>query len=410
MILGRSRRSLAIAGGLAVLTIVLLSCQLILDVDEPAGRAPEAAPVVEAGPPAIPDPCAHQYPPPLPNDDDDRTGSIGPMWFAAERVILPFFLDAGVQPGIDLDQSCTCQADLFDGAAPCTTPTQEKVVCDFDGGVDDSLGRMSALYAGITDIDVSAPINKEIADGSRTLLLYVDGYNGRANDRDVTLSLVAAGGLFSNRGCNDEVRDAAITGFPDPDAGHGAQYAPVWDGCDRWSPSRNLTKGQRPQRKPAITTSAYVSNYVIVSEIREVNLSLLGESVTAGYGYFIARMIPEDQQVPHKKFRVEGFIAGRMLFDQMVRVIGRTQVNKEDDSGARTALCETVIWQAIRNQLCAAADTMDTPVKDHQGAVCNAATATIGFMGRHAEVDDFEFENPTNQEICTNPGVVCQAR
>jgi hypothetical protein len=405
------RRSLSIALGLSLTGTVLLACQLILDAQEPVGRTLEAAAPPDTGPPPTPDPCTHQYPPPIPNDDDDNTGSIGPMWFAAERVILPFFPDAGVQPGVDLDKSCTCHADLFDGAAPCTTPTQEKVICDFEGGVDDSLGRMSALYANITNVDVALPINREIADGSRTLLLYVDGYNGRANDRDVTLSFVPSGGLYSNLGCNNEERDAAITGFPEPDSGlDRLQYAPIWDGCDRWSPSRNLTRGLRPQRKPSVTTGAYVSNYVIVSEIREVNLSILGEAATAGYGYFIARMIPQDQEMPHKKFRVEGFIAGRMLFDQVVRIVGRTQVNREDDSGTRTALCETPVWQAIKGQLCAAADTMDMPVKDHQGAVCNAATATVGFIGRHAQVDDFEFENPTTQEKCTNPGVFCQVQ
>jgi len=219
---------------------------------------------------------------------------------------------------------------------------------------------------------------------------------------------VTSSGLYTNRGCDNIRRDAGA-GFPFDAGEDRLQYNPIFDGCDRWATPPGSVVGAYPNRRPVVTGSAYVANYVIVGELREVNLSILGESATAGYGYFIGVLLPQDgQQVPHKLFRLEGYIAGRMLFDQVVNIIARTQVSPEDSGLPQRALCETDLWPVIKQQLCSAADTMDIPAKDHQGLVCNAATATIGFVASKAEVDDLEFKKPMGTLQCSDSTVVCK--
>jgi hypothetical protein len=168
----------------------------------------------------------------------------------------------GVKPGLDLDDSCTCQRDLRDGAAPCETPSATRMACDFDGGVDDSFGALSLQYSPFltSDFDLAGTENRAIASGLRTFLIYVNGYNGKADDPLVGVSIIMSGGLYDSGRCGDPATTV-------PDSGRETlMHAPRWDGCDRWSASHGMVQGNYPNRK-TVVVPGYVANHTLVAHL-----------------------------------------------------------------------------------------------------------------------------------------------
>lgn len=383
----------------------VLSCQVILGLDEPAGVArPDAELEAEV---TIVDPCQHALPPPEPAvDDDPSAGSQQYAWFATEQVMMPLKPDAGIQPGLDLDNSCTCQSDLFDGAAPCRSPKlDDEAFCDYNGGVDDSFGKTLVNAQVGTAIDISDPINRSIQTGARGLLIYLAKYNGKANDQDVGVAFVASGGLYSNLGCDGGARDAALQDSAPELAPGGKQYAPVWDGCDRWSPhDGRVSPGDHTRRAPLSVVDAYVSNYVLVTRrINEVALDIYGVPMRLTNGYFVARLTPGDGE----RFRMEGVVAGRMPFDDLLNAAGRANTTTKNE---KTPLCESGYWPVLKPVFCQARDTMTSRAGDFKGEVCDAVSATIGLVARRAEVSDSkdDFTNAAESMACSDSGPLCE--
>lgn len=389
--------ALCVAGA----ALAVLSCQILLGVDEPAGvLRPDADVAAEAA--SIVDPCAHALPPSPPVKDDDPSKQET-FWFAVEELVLPLRPDAGVQPGLDLDRSCTCQHDLFDGAPPCVTPAANAVSCDFEGGVDDSLGRLLQTYAAlIPGFNVSKAVNRQISTGERGLLIYVGAYNGKANDQEVQVAFVRSGGLYSDLGCNDQPRPTQS--FPSSPGAPGTQRAPVWDGCDRWSPHPGLLLDKRPSRVPVTLKLGYVSNFSLVVEVDQIGLELLGASARAGNAYVVARIVPEETGDPNRRFRLDGFISGRVAFTELEKVVGRSEVR---ESGELRPLCQSALWPEIGSMLCTARDSMDSRTRDHEGESCNAVTGSFGFTAQQASVSDDDFSNPISLSQCDNVAIEC---
>jgi hypothetical protein len=376
--------------------LATLSCQLILGVDEPVGIVRERT--VEAG---TSDPCSHLGPPAPPEVDDDPRGtSQKNYWIGMERVIVPMRAnDAGVQPGADLDQSCTCGADLHEGGAPCRTPAEKTTRCDFEGGVDDALGALAQEYAtALPTVDLSERVNRDIRNGDRTLLLYLASYNGKANDKDVGIAFVGGAGIYSPEGCPGRPHDAGpgrvFSDLPGP------QYSPVWDGCDRWTPVPGQVAGSYPDRIAQNVVAAYVTDYTLVIHVKEVAIDLFGGSVRAGNAVAVAKLNPEGEGVA-----ADGFIAGRMEFTELVRALGRS-VAANTDGGE--PLCKSAAWPIVGPAFCSARDTMRSPALDHTGEVCDAMTGTIGFHARPIQVADGQFQNPTRGVDCPDGGAVIQ--
>jgi hypothetical protein len=382
-----------------------LACQVLLGIEEPVGvERPDVE--VEAEPKPPEDPCVHARPPAKPAVDDDPTGPQRDFWFSVQEIIFPLKGDAGVQPGFDLDDSCTCQANLHDGAPTCTTPSAVPVICDFDGGIDDSLAAMAIQYStSLPDFDLSGGIRRQIHTGQRTLLVYVGGYNGKANDSDVTVSLVGSGGLYSNLGCDGVPRDAGPpVGLPD--GAPGPRYAPLWDGCDRWSPNTGLVIGEYPARVPVALQEAWVTNHVLVMPIKEVAVELFGESAKVGNGYLVAQLVPEEGD-PNKTWRLEGLFAVRVRLIDLVKLIGRTHIS-QGGAGDQAPLCEAAFWPQLLPTFCAAADVMESPSSDHQGATCNASSTTIGFIATQVQVSNAPFDNRSYDSTCDDTLLTCQ--
>jgi hypothetical protein len=369
---------------------VVVSCQLLLDLHrlEPD---PDAVLIDAASPP---DPCAHAYPPPEPAVDDDPT-TAEDYWFATERINLPLKEVNGFKPGLDLDDSCTCQPDLHDGAAPCETPGTDRISCDFDGGVDDAFGAAATQYtAFLRDYDVAGSINQKITTGDRTFLFFLSGYNGKANDREVGVALVTAGGLYDGATCDDP--EAPLPAAPRETLLH----PPRWDGCDRWSPLPGRLFGAFPKRKTQ-TFAAYVSNFTIVAHAQSFGFESLGEGVTVTHGAAVATITPADGG---KDMEVSGFIAGRFAFSDAASLVGRTEVSAD---GGRTPLCATGLWPIASASLCASRDTMQQSSQEFRGATCDAVTTAIGFVARRAQVSNDEYQPPPHTVDC-DAAIECQ--
>src|SRR6201999_3288911 len=87
--------------------------------------------------------------------------------------------------GLDLDGVCTCDSDkgtAFDGGPSCTAPANGKETCDLDGGIDNAgLALFSSVFAQVgsaTNQNYQDDLNGDIASGKRTIMLYVENWNG----------------------------------------------------------------------------------------------------------------------------------------------------------------------------------------------------------------------------------------
>jgi hypothetical protein len=386
-----------------------LSCQVILGLEEPVGVVrPEPADAREAAVTVV-DPCAHAEPPLEPEMESDAGDGQDDFWFAVQQLTLPLKPDdAGVQPGLDLDQSCTCQEDLFDGAPSCTTPGK-RPFCDFNNGVDDAFAKLAQDIPAASKFDINATVNKHLSEGTDGLLIYLSDYNGQENDPDVGVAFVPSGGLYSDLGCDGEPRNAGPP-LESPHNAPGDRYQPVWDGCDRWSPHVGLVLGSNTTgRYPLTVNRAYVSHFTLVmKKVKEVALELYGAPMKVTEGSVVARIVPDNANV-HRRFRIEGFIAGRLPFDDLSVALARTDVALPD--GGREQFCNrTATWTIFASLLCGARDSMVSQTSDHTGQVCDAVTATVGFVALQSSISrqSEDFTNTlTAKPPCPNERIDC---
>jgi hypothetical protein len=378
--MSRARR-VAVLGVLAG-GVLALSCQLLVDVSYPQPDAADAG--GEAG---AADPCAHALAPtrPTPEQDDDTT-TRNDYWFATESLIVPLEPDGGVKVGLDLDDACSCLADRRSGAPSCTTPgAAGGKVCDFDGGVDDAVATLAADYQALkANFDITNSIQRKIDTGVRTQLIFVGKYNGKANDSDVSVAIVGSGGLYDRKKCSDP------GGVANVDA---VNFGPSWDGCDRWSPLRNRVVGPYPNRVPVGDTPSWVKDRQIVVPLGTLALEFLGEAIQMRHATGVMTVLDDGAS----GLRLEGYIAGRVPFLQMVQIVGRTEV---DEGPVRKPVCATGLWAPISAQLCGTADVMEDRSRDHFGESCDAVSMVFGFTARSARVSDHEVDNPERSVTC----------
>lgn len=383
----------------------MLSCQVILGLDEPVGVArPDAAAEAEAGP----NTCAHASPPPQPaSNDDPSPAAQKDYWFATEQLIVPY--RNRVLPGVDLDQSCTCQPGVIDNGPSCKTPmVANSTHCDSDGGVDDALG--DALSGNlVSGFDLNKAANAQFREGRRGLLVYLSDYNGKANDTEVGVAFVPSGGLYSNLGCDGNPRDAGLL-ENQPQGAPGPRYAPVWDGCDRWSPykDRVLGSGFDAGVRYVVATKAYVTNFtLVVKNISEVTLELFGGSLSVTNPIAVGQ-IRSDSDGPNRLLRIEGFISGRLPFANFLQAVGSVTIKDEQNNDQ--PLCKnTGLWDLARPDFCKARDSMVSPASDKKGEICDAVTATIGFVARQSSISDKlgDYDNLTTATPCSDSQIDC---
>jgi hypothetical protein len=222
---------------LLVLAALIAACQVLIGLD-----APQLAPAVE-------DPCVHRSIPSPPKGSDASTANLS-LGFAALRK-FEFFRPIGEDPiGFDLDNQCTC--DTRKGARNAPSCVSSNPVCDEPDGVDNALDRFATSLRKIipTEINKVIGITQSIDDGTFSVMFYLAGYNGEANDPDVSLSLLNADGFVGptsgshlDAGPPDDefcrkLQDSGRACTADGGLADAERPSkPCWNGCDSWASS-----------------------------------------------------------------------------------------------------------------------------------------------------------------------------
>lgn len=313
------------------------------------------------------DPCAHALPPPPPEVDDDPDGTIPPMYLAVRTLNLSHRDDDSLV-GFDLDRVCTCEerpATAHGGASSCT-PKQR--VCDEDGGIDN---RAAILFEAISGSSGSGSpdeqSNDAIADGSQSVLLHIAGWNGKPNDREVFVGVMASYGIVDPSGCGVD---------------SGKEFhPPQWCGHDKWTypPEGAIATGG--QIVPIRRSKGHVTDGQLVLESDAAIPVVLGNvAFSFGTPTIAGRLEKIDEG-----YRLTGLLAGRIPIGDILTTAGQTEV-KSDQSGKREPLCTTPLFDSIKSVLCGSVDVRQTSAFDFKEGACDAISSAITFTAESAEL------------------------
>lgn len=258
---------------------------------------------------------------------------------------------AGKPPtlGLDLDGLCTCPTD----PPACRPPRGREAPCDFPGtGIDNAAGRLlAAIYpSNPAPQDQDAVNSLDVTKGG--LLIRVQGYNGRPDDADVTVSLYNVVGLLG-------------------DADGGA--TPRFDGTDSFAVDEQQLLSAVSLGSRFNDTAAYVKDGVLVAKL-DVDLRfVLPESLGPAAGR-VAYM-------PLKGARLVGRIeaAGNGLRMRGAQIAGRMPVPRVMEEVARLGLCPgTPGYVNAKTSACDSVDLPQDPRRDGTSATCDSLSIAVG--------------------------------
>jgi hypothetical protein len=375
-----------------VLGIAGVACQVVAGISRveqvdptPDGTAEGGG---EAGPP--PDPCVHDVPPSMPENDDDPNTSIDEFYIALRSVTL--VAPVGQTLGFDLDGVCSCDdraATARDGGQSCQGT---KKFCDADGGIDNQVATFATDFAPLIDIDKAANVNARIQHGQQTSLIVISKYNGRANDREVAFGLFTSEGIPANQ---------AMPGCPDAGS-EGAFLYPGWCGKDKWTVSASTIVQLGGKFTPKAVGTGYVSNYRFVVRFTGVaSVPFAGYRLSIGSPVSSGRLVPLDGNLqpldtsagapPKDKIAFwrldEGILAGRIPVTELLAAVGTVNA-PGGDGGPGAHLCSSPTFAAVKSEVCGRQDINSTLNLDFAtGARCDALSSAIGLTGGPAQVD-----------------------
>lgn len=278
--------------------------------------------------------------------------------------------DAGLG-GYDLDSVCTCLGDPPEPES-CVPVKGALQHCDLDAGRDNSGG---ALFSKFAQLGVLGPgnINSAIKNGSGSVLFRVQGYNGKPNDTQVSLSIYASNGTIPN--------DA------------GDRPPPDFDGGDRWTVDTNSVVGSTgpPYAPTYVDTSAYVTYGVLVGHI-DFPFQIGTRSVSSVFvrlkgSVVVARLIASPSG-----WSLDGLMVGRWPTGNFL-----TALQGIGDPFDKTQhLCgDSGTYQTIKTQICRAADLTSDLQSDNKGAPCDAVSIAFSFRATPALFGPPELASPT---------------
>lgn len=341
------RRAALFAGTLALLAA---ACTIVNGLTVPDRSADEAGADsgggddVDAGPI---DTCAHALPPPSPASG----GSAGTKIFvsALSTVDLGVRPDAGTAEklGFDLDGFCTCGTTT---ASSCVRPTDNPDTCDGDGGVDNAAAFLFQ-EASAFSIDLTDDLRSDLGGGAHGVLLWVQDYNGEANDPLVRATVMIASGIEGG-------------GKPDFDGGVAEQWTVL--------PEQTVQSNDGFVPQPGLLVSGYVVDHKIVLQGAFKILLLAGLSIDLAQAYLVGDLKPTTL-TPGGFYIENGVISGRGPVDQVLRSIGGVQKNGH-------AMCEpenAFFYNSLKDEVCRVRDVVKDPTRDRLGDPCNAVS--IGF-------------------------------
>ena len=375
-----------------------LACQIVAGIERVEKFDPPDAADVSPRPDTtpVPDPCTHFRPPAEPLVDDAPNEKIADIIIALRRLEL-VQKDGVPLAGFDLDNVCTCDTRPFtarEGGASCLS--SKPVACDADGGVDNAVGTALRSFASFVDIDQAVRINKRIEAGTKTLLIALTSYNGRANDKEVGVGLFTSEGIRTPSPCPDSKPSEA-----------GAFFTPGWCGEDTWTVSSNTVNASPDNIRfvPKALGSGYVTNYeFVVSLGGSAEIPFGGYKLTVSSGLARGRLVPldaagnpidtstnPDPSTISRWRMLDGILGGRIPVTELVAAMGTANIPGGDAaSGDIPAVCSSVaIFPTIKQQICDAIDINTSARLDFsKDVVCDALSMAVTLTGEQARAKD----------------------
>ena len=369
----------------AAASLALVACQVVAgiehvdkvqppDVDGGAGDGGDAP---DTGPT---DPCSHALPPPLPESDDDRDTELPPIYLALRTVDT--IAKAGDEyRGFDLDGVCTCdeRPGSFANGGPSCTPKLRQ--CDLDGGVDNKGAALFAKFApaGFSPNDA---LNEGIAGGKRGLLLYIRSYNGKKNDRQVSVGVMISHGILDGSGCGTS------TGQD--------RSPPGWCGNDLWSYPVAYVKPTT--KEPLFQGNGYVNDGVLVFRSdEETSLFFGGIALAFGSPIMAARI---DKNAEGRWALADGLLAGRIPVTELLAATGTLG----DPGGGAGGLCSSPFYAAVKKDLCEAVDVNSSNAFDFKEGACDGVSTALAFTAEQTSVGE-EHTEPDAPNPCSKDKV-----
>jgi hypothetical protein len=202
-------------------------------------------------------------------------------------------------------------------------------------------------------------------------LLKVTKYNGRANDSEVFVGLIASPGIFDTTGCS------GIAGTKGP-------YPPTWKGCDLFALDESSVLPSTTE--PLSYLPAYVTDHVlVVPPSAKSAVFIVGNTSLVVSGAVIAvRLTAVDAELQPIEpppdvgtvFHMEGTAAGRVSTADALRAIAKGQATT--DGGP---LCGfPTFYNSVKSSfVCPSADITTNAANDFKGVACDALSLAAAF-------------------------------
>lgn len=387
---------------LSVLAFVLasagLACQIVAGIE----RVEKVAPIPDTGPPeAEPppaDPCGHAAPPAAPpksntpGEDDEL-----PPFVVAVRTFSLIPQAGAPVPGYDLDRVCTCETrepTAGEGGTSCRL-NPKTTGCDDDGGVDNAAFHLFDQYKQVIQIDDSANVNDEIANGFKTVLLQIAGYNGLPNDPSINVGVFPSDGVLEQPAPHPSCdASTANTRLDRPDA---TFWTPVHCGQDKWSIVEDAVIGKSRPLVPVRTGLGWVKDGVLVVSVNDsLQVPFFNSVISLVTARLVGRLVPLDQTMKPRDPKVppteaekrlwrldDGVLAGRIPARDILAAVGSVDDPLDKQSGKH--LCTTPLFGTVRDEVCAYLDISSNPQRDSNlDYACDAISAAFGFAASPA--------------------------
>lgn len=377
------RTSFLLRGG--ALSLALAACQVVAGIEHvekvQPGTNDGGTPEGGGGPDsATNDPCKHELPPPLPENDDDRDTEVPPFYLAV-RTVDVIAKSGGSYRGFDLDGVCTCdeRPGSARGGGPSCTPKLRQ--CDLDGGIDNKGAALFDKFAP-TGFSPNEAANNGISNGRRGLLLYIRNYNGKKNDRQVSVGVMISHGILDGSGCGT--------------SSGNDRSPPGWCGNDLWSYPLAFVKPTT--KEPLFQGNGYVNDGVLVFRSDEETSVFFGGTALSFGSPITSARIEKNQE--GRWVLSDGLLSGRIPVTELLAATGTFG----DPGGGSGGLCNSPVFAAVKKELCDSVDINSSNAFDFKEGNCDAVSTALAFTAEQASVGD-EHTEPDEANPCAKGNV-----
>lgn len=321
------------------------------------------------------DPCLHAAPPGPPEKDDAPDVSVATIVVALS---VTDYAQADV-PGFDLDGTCTCDDRPNTAHGGAETCTHAFPSCDFDAGIDNGMKKLVDAFGSFYDL--SSVAKTTLSKGRSNLLVELAGYNGKANDADVSVAFYASDGI---------TQPTCPTSEKDP---FTETYTPGWCGDDVWTiRPESVVAGV-----PTVTARGYVHDWqLVVRPSGSVGLPFNDTTPLVVPGPIVAgKLVPLGEDLKPRDpsltptgraarlWELDGLLGGRVPAQNLLAVIGSLHLPSGD--GGIVQVCQQASYPTIATAICNGTDIAMLPARDNVSSRCSAVSLGLPFVALPAQ-------------------------